>query len=199
MQISFEQPISGFEFHISPILDEHVKHLIKLAQHPQLPDLMGWDTYFEDNDITGFLDAISEYALSYSKPSQPIVFGIYPASYLLPVGYLVLKGFNQDERTAEIGIAILNQKFKGLGRFVSRLIIEYSFTQLQLHTLAATILCSNKNSINMTKKLGFSTKEVLYKSWALPNGELADMEWLELNYTTWQQQMSRRYQVKVIT
>jgi len=199
MQVFFKQPVAGFEFHLSLMSDEHIKYLIKLAQNPKLSDLMGWDTFFEDEDITGFLAAISEYALPHSQPSQAIVFGIYPDSELLPVGYVVLKGCNQDLRTAEIGTAILAQKFKGLGRLATGLAIEYSFKQLQLNTIAATILCSNKDSINASKKLGFETKITLYQSWALPNGELADMVWQEVNSTIWNQTISKRFQAKIVT
>ena len=199
MQVFFKQPVAGFEFHLSLMSDKHIKHLIKLAQNPQLSDLMGWDTFFEDEDITGFLSAISEYALPHSKPSQAVVFGIYPNFEVLPIGYVVLKGFNQDLRTAEIGTAILEQKFKGLGRLATGLAIEYGFSQLQLKTISATILCSNKNSINMTKKLGCVTKEILHKSWALPNGELADMVWQEVNNTTWKQSINKQFQTIIVT
>ncbi|MCV6636933.1 GNAT family N-acetyltransferase [Candidatus Albibeggiatoa sp. nov. NOAA] len=199
MQVSFKQPISGFTFHLGLMSDEHHKHLIKLAQNPQLSDSMGWDTFFKDDDIKGFLSAISEHALPYSQVSQAVIFGIYPSSEALPVGYVVLKGFNPDLQTAEIGIAILDQKFKGLGRLAAGLMIEYGFAKLQLNTIAATILCSNQNSINTSKKLGFETKSILYQSWTLPSGELTDMVWQELNSTTWNKQIvSKQFQINII-
>ncbi|MEO1373871.1 MAG: hypothetical protein AAFW70_06040 [Cyanobacteria bacterium J06635_10] len=57
--------------------DSHIKHLIKLAQDPSLPDLVGWNTFFELDETEQFIEAISSYAFPYSRKSQPLVFGVY--------------------------------------------------------------------------------------------------------------------------
>jgi len=37
----------------------------------------------------------------------------------------------------------------------------------------------------MGKKLGFTIRETMYKAWLMPNGDLADMLWMELTPKTW--------------
>ncbi len=87
-----------------------------------------------------------------------------------------------DLLTAEIGIAILDKKYrnKGYGKLALKRLIIYAFNELQIKTIGATILLSNKSSINMVKNLGFVVTEIKNKSWPMPNGELADMLFMEL-------------------
>ncbi|NEP06912.1 MAG: hypothetical protein F6K34_20065 [Okeania sp. SIO4D6] len=69
-----------------------------------------------------------------------------------------------------------------------RLII-YAFQELYIQTIGAAILLSNNRSINMFKNLGFVVREIMYKSWPMPNGELADMVLMELkndSITAWE-------------
>ena len=163
-----------------------LEHLIKLARDPSLMDLLGWNTFFELDEKEEFIEAISSYALPYSQKSQPLVLGIYLDPEELPIGYVVLKGFNMDLFTAEIGIAILDNKYrnKGYGKLASKRMISYSFAELNLQTIGASILLSNQTSINMFKSLGFVEREILYKSWPMPNGELADMILMEVTNQT---------------
>ena len=165
--------------------DSHIKHLIKLARDPSLINLVGWDTFFALDDTQGFIEAISSYAFPYSRKSQSIVFGIYLNFEDLPIGYVVLKGLNMELLTAEIGIAILDRKHwhQGYGTLAMKRFIRYSFEDLNIQTIGAVILSSNKISINMFTTLGFIIKEVQYKSWLMPNGDFVDMVLMELNKT----------------
>jgi diamine N-acetyltransferase len=108
--------------------------------------------------------------------------GIYLEPEGLPIGYVILKGFNQDLFTAEVGIAILDKKHKnkGYGSLALNRMIIYAFNELNIKTIGAVILMSNKPSINMCKKLGFVVREIMPKSWSMANGELVDMVWMEL-------------------
>jgi len=167
--------------------DSHIEHLIKLAQEPTLSDSMGWNTVFEDNDKEGFIESVSNFALPYSRKSPPIVFGIYLEPKELPIGYVALKGLNRDLLTAEIAVAIFDKQFsgKGYGRLALKRMITYAFQKCHIKTIAAAILVSNKMSANMVKRLGFVVKEIMYNSWLMPNGELADMRWVEVTSETW--------------
>ena len=128
------------------------------------------------------MQAISDGTLPYSRKSQPLIFGVYLAAESLPIGYVLLKGFNMDLFTAETAVAILDKKYrnKGYGKLALKRLIIYSFNELDIQTIGATILLSNKSSINMVKNLGFVVTEIKYKSWLMPNGELVDMVFLEL-------------------
>ncbi|MDY6782348.1 MAG: GNAT family N-acetyltransferase [Cyanobacteriota bacterium] len=178
-----EHQATGLKCFLASMEDSHIKHLIELARDPSLIDLMGWNTSFAVNDTEKFIEGISNFALPYSRNSQPLLFGIYLNLEDLPIGYVVLKGLNRDLLTAEAGVAILDKKYqkKGYGRLALQRMITYAFRELHLKTIAAAILVSNQQSINLCKKLGFIVKETMYKSWTMPDGSLADMLWMEVN------------------
>lgn len=180
-------PATGSKVFLTFMADSHIRHLIKLARDPDLMDSMGWNTFFEEDDMEGFIESISCFSFPYSQKSQPIVFGIYLESGELPIGYVALKGLNRDLLTAEIAVAILDKQFrdKGYGRLALKRMISYAFHELDIKTIAAAILVSNRMSTNMVKRLGFVVKEVMYNSWPLPSGELADMLWMEVTSETW--------------
>ncbi|MDY6805099.1 MAG: GNAT family N-acetyltransferase [Cyanobacteriota bacterium] len=177
-----EHKATGLKVFLASMEDSHIKHLIQLARDPSLIDLMGWDTFFEADDTEKFIEDISNFALPYSRKSQPLVFGVYLVPEGLPIGYVALKGFNMELLTAEIAVAILDLKYrnKGHGRLALKRAIDYVFDEIGIKTIAAAILVDNKMSINMVKRLGFIVKEVMYDSWLMPNGDLADMLWMEL-------------------
>lgn len=173
---------TGRKIFLASMEDSHVKHLIKLAQDPNLPNLVGWDTFFELDETEQFIEAISSLGFSYSRKSQPLVFGIYLNPEDFPIGYTVLKGLNTELLTTEIGVAILDKKYRnqGYGTLALKQLINYAFDELNIQKIGAVILCSNKISTNVFEKSGFVVREVAYKSWQMPNGELADMVLMEL-------------------
>ncbi|MGB3513903.1 MAG: GNAT family N-acetyltransferase [Microcoleaceae cyanobacterium] len=181
-----EHKATGFKVFLTSMEDHHIKHLIKLAQDQSLIDLLGWNTFFELDNTEQFIQAISDYTLPYSRKSQPVIFGVYLQPESLPIGYVLLKGFNLDLLTAETAVAILDKKYrnKGYGKLALKRMIIYAFDELHIQTIGATILLSNQSSINMVKNLGFVVREIMYKSWSMPNGELADMAWMELKNQT---------------
>ena len=176
-----EHKKTGFKVFLTTLDDSHTKHLIKLIQDPLLPDLMGWNTFFELEETEQFIAAISDYSLPFSQESEPLVLGVYLNLEDLPIGYAVLKGFNMELLSAEIAVAILDQKYrkKGYGKLALKRLSNYAFENLNIQTIAATILSSNKSSINMCKNLGFVVREIMYNSWTMPNGDLVDMVWME--------------------
>ena len=188
MILEHKHTATGTKILLASMEKDHVKHLIKLAQNPSLSDVMGWDTFFEHNQVTQFLDAIAEYALPYSQHCQPIIFGIYLQLDEPPIGYAILKGINKKLLTTEVGVAILEPRYQnkgGYGRLALARIIMYAFDELQLNIVAAAILSSNKRSINMCKRVGFTVRKILPQSWEMPDGHVADMTWLELTRDTY--------------
>lgn len=83
-------------------------------------------------------------------------------------------------------MAILDQKYrsKGYGKLALKRLINYAFDELQIQTIGSAILSSNKSSVNMCKNLGFVVREIMYKSWPMPNGDLVDMVLMELTNET---------------
>lgn len=78
--------------------------------------------------------------------------------------------------------SVLDKRYrnKGYGKLALKRLIIYAFDELNIQTIGSVILLSNKSSINMFKNLGFVVRETMYKSWAMPNGKLADMVLMEL-------------------
>ncbi|MEQ9359598.1 GNAT family N-acetyltransferase [Coleofasciculus chthonoplastes] len=173
---------TGAKFFLASMDDVHIKHLIQLAQVPNLIELMDWGGLFKIDETEKFIQAISLYGCPYSRKSEILLLGIYLEPEELPIGYVILKGLNMDLLTAEVGIAILDKKYrdKGYGRLALNRMIIYAFNKLKIKTIGATIISSNKQSINMCKNLGFFVREIMPKSWSMANGELVDMLWLEL-------------------
>ncbi len=167
---------------LASLEDIQIKHLIGLAQDPSLMELMDWRGLFELDETEKFIQAISSYGCPCSRTSQILLLGIYLELERLPIGYVVLKGFNMDLLTAEVGIAILDQKYRnrGYGTIALNQIIIYGFDELRIQTIVAAIFPSNKSSLNLFKKLGFIVRETMYKSYSMANGELVDMLWMEL-------------------
>jgi RimJ/RimL family protein N-acetyltransferase len=173
--------VSQEDFLLAPLEDSHIKHLIRCAKKPDLVESMGWDTHFESHETEQFIQSISSCALPYCrKESQPIVFGIFLKKEIMPIGYSVLKGMNTDISAAEIGVAVLEKKHGGYGRLALEKTVEYGFFSIDLEIVGATILLSNKISRNMCKRVGFREKEVLPRSWTMPDGKVVDMVWMEI-------------------
>lgn len=173
---------TGTTIFLSSMEDRDIRHLIELARDPDLSDLMGWNPFFEPHETEQFIEAISCIALPHSRKSQPIVFGIFLDLEAFPIGYAVLKGLNMDLFAAEVGLAVLDRKYRtrGYGRLGLKRIVNYAFDELNVKQIGAAILSSNVGSINMCKKTGFLVREIMRNSWPMPDGNLADMTWMEL-------------------
>ncbi|MBZ8181480.1 GNAT family N-acetyltransferase [Oscillatoria salina] len=170
----------GLKVFLSPLENKQIDYLIRLAQDPNLVDLMGINLAIQPGDIEGFIQTISAYSFPYSRKSKPLIYGVYFNVENLPIGYGVLKGFNQDLLTAEVGIAILDNTYRnrGYGRLVLNRLVAYAFQELGMQKIGAAILSSNMKSINMCKKSGFIVQK--NELWKMPNGELVSMVLLEL-------------------
>jgi RimJ/RimL family protein N-acetyltransferase len=144
---------------------------------------MGWSPFFETHEIDEFIEAVSCFSLPHSQASKPLLLGIYLDPEELPIGYVVLKGFNQELHCAEVGLAVLEKqdRAKGFGRLGLKRIVDYGFEKLNLKVIRAAVLASNAGSINMCKKTGFFVKETMHNAWTMPDGALVDMLWMELH------------------
>ncbi|WP_066225310.1 GNAT family N-acetyltransferase [Formosa haliotis] len=88
------------------------------------------------------------------------------------LGLIDVFDFDFRNRKAGIGILITNEasRAKGYGGEALSLLVNYCFTQLQLHQLYCNISEGNTASIQLFKKQGF--QEIgLKKDWNLVNGK----------------------------
>jgi diamine N-acetyltransferase len=91
------------------------------------------------------------------------------------VGLIDLFDFDPKNNRAGIGILIQNQEERnvGIGTEALGLLIQFAFTQLNLHQLYANIDSENKPSLTLFSKFEFQ-KIGIKKQWNLVNGQYKD-------------------------
>jgi len=90
------------------------------------------------------------------------------------VGIIDLFEYNPQHKRAGIGILIIeNEQNKGFASETLKILIDYSFNQLNLHQLFANITSDNVKSLDLFKKIGFK-KIGIKKEWIFSNGSFKD-------------------------
>lgn len=91
------------------------------------------------------------------------------------IGLIDLFEFDPKNNRAGVGIVIqkMEDRIKGVGAEALALLIEYAFSQLQLHQLFANISTENKISIALFSKFDFQ-KVGVKKQWNKINGNYED-------------------------
>jgi len=74
------------------------------------------------------------------------------------IGRIYLKHINYDKKTAEFGIALINDsvKNKSHGTEAISLLLNYAFSVLKLETMIADTVLRNKRSQHVLQKIGFT-------------------------------------------
>lgn len=91
-----------------------------------------------------------------------------------PIGLIDLFDFNPQHKRAGIGIVIHeNYQHNGFASEALKILLNYSFTNLNLHQLFANIAIDNQKSISLFKKHHF--KQVgIKKDWLFSKGDFKD-------------------------
>jgi len=118
-----------------------------------------------------------------------IVFVIYHKEDKLPIGDIGLNHINWVNRNANIFAEIGEPEYwgKGIVGEASKLMIDYAFTELNLHKVHASVYNPNERSLRAAEKLGFE-KEGILREHLYVDGKYVDnhrfsilrKEWLEL-------------------
>ncbi|AUC14722.1 GNAT family N-acetyltransferase [Tenacibaculum sp. SZ-18] len=91
-----------------------------------------------------------------------------------PIGLIDLFDFNPQHKRAGIGIVIHeNYQHNGFASEALKILLNYSFTNLNLHQLFANIAIDNKKSISLFKKHNFKQVGVK-KDWLFSKGYFKD-------------------------
>ena len=87
-----------------------------------------------------------------------------------PLGFIDLFDFDARNKRAGVSIVLIDKhRQKGYGKDALNLLVNYSFTKLQLHQLYSNVLEGNLASLHLFKSLGF--EEVgIKKDWRLYEG-----------------------------
>ena len=166
---------------LAPLVDEHISRYMQLSNDPELVLTMGWQP-FGAEEKERFLKTIQVSTLPYNDNGQPITFSIISTAENKPIGYVCLKGINENTSSVELGIGIMEKEYRsqGYGTEALRLITRYAFDKLGLSLIGLTVFLFNKRAIKAYEKAGFSKRKVLKKSWLLTSGEYIDMLLMEL-------------------
>ena len=94
---------------------------------------------------------------------------------VVPIGLIDLFDFEPQHNRAGIGILIQNSNNRnvGVGSEALQLLIDYSFSKLQLHQLYANIGVDNEASLQLFTKFGFQ-KVGIKKQWNKVNNVYKD-------------------------
>lgn len=91
-----------------------------------------------------------------------------------PIGMIDLFDFNPLHRRVGIGILIISeQQSNGYGAEALEMIIDYSFSILNVHQIFANITSDNSNSIKLFEKFNFK-KIGIKKDWIFSNNIFKD-------------------------
>ncbi len=163
---------------LSTLNTDHINHYISLSADPELVANMDWKPFLND-EKDRFLQAAETLSVPYCKNGKAITFNITSAIDKKSIGYISIKGINEVESCAEIGIAIMDKEYRGQGYGTEALrkAVDYAYNELGLTLLGLTVFPANQKAIRAYEKVGFNKKELLKDSWLLPNGEYTDM-WL---------------------
>jgi|GEM_PF-952744 len=168
--------------YLSPITHNHITHLISFSDDPELIDTMGWHP-FRCDENERFIKTIEILTLPDCGNGNPITFCIITKKNDVPIGYVTLKGVNDVKAKAEIGIAIMDRRYRsgGHGTEALTLAADYAFNTMNLVSIGLAVFPSNTRAIKAYGKVGFKTVDILINSWTMPNGKQVDMLLMELN------------------
>ena len=98
-----------------------------------------------------------------------------------PIGLIDLFDFDPKNSRAGVGIIIQNDdnRKNGFGKEALELVINFSFSQLQLHQLYANIQTENEASIKLFSTFGFQ-KIGVKRDWTLSKGKYLDEAMFQL-------------------
>ena len=75
----------------------------------------------------------------------------------IPIGEIVPKIIDHDQKTCEMGISMVNDSYKnqGYGTAAEELILKYAFHEIGMKTVFADTLIGNLRSRHVLEKVGF--------------------------------------------
>ena len=178
---------------LTPLEKSHISRYMELSGDEELIDTMGWRP-FQPGEDERFLKTVEIETLPSNQDRNPVTFSIVAVEDNRPIGYVTLKGIDLDKACAELGIAIMDRKYRsaGYGPDALGLAADYGFEKLRLGVLGLTVFPSNTRAIRAYEKAGFKSTGILRNSWRMPDGRWRDMVAMELTRKDWRAGRSNR-------
>jgi len=139
-----------------------------------------FDYFFDDTLVDP--DAQTEWYQKVTSDGTRQVFGIYtkmvsgtdgPGCFAGSIGYSSLDRKNQ---TVEYGNLLIREAFrgKGLAKEASKVLLDYLFTEVNVHRVYLEVFADNDNAVVLYEKLGFKREGVLRQA-VFSRGEFRDV------------------------
>ena len=182
-----------FKVFLAPMEKSHISRYMELSGDGDLIDTMGWRP-FQPGEDERFLKAVEIVTLPSTRDRNPVTISIVAVEGNRPIGYVTLKGIDLAKGCAELGIAIMDQRYRsaGYGPDALCLAADYGFETLRLRVLGLTVFPSNTRAIRAYENAGFKGSGVLRNSWRMPDGQWRDMVAMELTRKDWRAWRLRR-------
>ena len=153
MHMQYFKKLVGDRIYLSPkgTSDEEVEKFTEWMNDFQVTDYTG-----RSGQIMTFISE-KEYLEKSARDTENRSFDIVESSNNKLIGVIGLERFNWINRTAELGIFIGDKEFRnsGYGTEAIKLLLEYGFKYLNLHTIKLELLCINKRAHKCYLKCGF--------------------------------------------
>ena len=127
-----------------------------------LPLYQRWNNDFEVGYTTLGMriltgEAMAEWYRRHSDEERAVSFTVYELPGLRPIGTTGLFDIDRQHRRAEFGIRIGEKSCwgKGYGAEVTRLVLSYGFTSLNLHSVMLWVVGYNERGIRAYARAGF--------------------------------------------
>ena len=113
-----------------PLEDEHIYHYMSLSDDHELIDTMGWKPFlpYEKDRFLQFTQVVSVPGLD---ETRAVVFSIISPDGKA-IGYTSIKGINDAEGRAEVGIAVVSRGLEPVGRHEGGVVVVATAGVLQL-------------------------------------------------------------------
>ena len=144
-------------------------------------EYVGW---LNDYEVTRYLEtgkfpstpeAIRKYLERFQDSTTDLIFAIVDRDADQHIGNVTLNRINWINRTADTGLIIGPEEFRGKGYAFEAwsLVLEYAFQRLGLRKIIAGAVVDNAASITILKKLGFKIEGTFRQEFLL-DGEYKD-------------------------
>lgn len=134
-----------------------VPRLYEYRNNPETTrDLVGFSVHYSHAGLTAWL-------ASHAARTDEALWAIATRDDDRCIGHVGLYQLDHRIRKASFGILIGDRasRGRGIGKAVTRAVVDYGFTELNLHRIELDVLATNARAIHIYEALGFAREGVL--------------------------------------
>ncbi|MBW3624655.1 MAG: GNAT family N-acetyltransferase [Armatimonadetes bacterium] len=142
---------------LRPLEPSDVDRLYAFRNNPDVTSCLGgFSTGYSRQDLVDWVNA-------HRNRKDELLWAIAARDDSACLGHVGLYQIEHRVRKAEFGILIGDPGWqgKGIGRAVTRTVIDFGFQQLNLHKISLSVLESNSRAVKLYESLGFAREGLL--------------------------------------